>query len=576
VSGETLSFSGKQENSSDFSQPAKPERLSRIEKLLVSAIGLCLAMQAILIFTQEINWDEFYFLSFIYEHQRGELTKALQTFHVHFFGWLPTVGGSEIRQIEAARLVMLAFETGTMICIYWLARVFVPRKVALLSVLAYVTAGFVLLHGASFRADSVAAFLMMVSLVMIARSPWRTINLLLIALLIAIAGLVTVKVAFYAPAIIGIGLWRVSSSSRRHADLFKLAICGVGAVLIFGLLYWLHQSALPQADLGTSEAMMSSAAKTTILQSEFFPRRVDVIRGAAMALVPSFLLIGGIVAALSAFVSGSEQRFKMAALLCLAAPLFSFLFYRNAYPYYFGFIFPPAMVLVGWMAHRMKLSNRIISILIAVMLLPSLLLFGRTVRDGRAAQTQLTETVHRIFPQPVATIDRNNMIASFPKRGFFMSSWGLQNYKQAAKPVFAEILQSDIVPLLVLNSPTLEEAVGEQISTPLRTKLLPEDRATLSENYITHWGKIWVAGQKYRLSSVPKTISIAIPGVYTIEAASPVNIDDKVLANGSVIKLGRGEHDLSSPVKQTVILRWGVRLYRPAYDPVAQPIYRGF
>ncbi|VAV90245.1 hypothetical protein MNBD_ALPHA04-708 [hydrothermal vent metagenome] len=550
--------------------------LNRVEYLTFGAIVLCAVMQAVLIFVQEINWDEFYFLSLIYEHQRGELTKALQTIHVYLFGWLPMIDGNEIRQIEVARAFMLASELGIMACIYGLSRLFVPRQSALIAVLAYASAGFVLLHGASFRADPIAAFLMMAALVLIARSKLRFADLMVAASMIALAGLVTVKAVFYAPALIGLGLWRVVRSEYPASDFGKLAGLGLGALAIFGSLYWLHQSALPAADLAGSEAMMSSAAQTTLLDVNFFPRMGDAIQGASLAFVQAILFFAGLFFAFREFAENNKARTGIAVLFALAAPLLSFLFYRNAFPYYFAFIFPPAMVLVAFAAHRFSLSSRIWVALIAVMFLSSVLLFSRTLERDQEAQAQVVDAVHKIFPEPVAAIDRNSMIASFPKRGIFMSTWGLKDYRGKGDPIFADILQNDIVPLLILNSPSLEEAVGDKLTAPLRARLLPTDRVVLSQNYIPHWGKIWVAGKKLNLGSVPVIVTILIPGTYQVESDFPVIFDGKEIAGGEVIHLGRGEYLLSSGQSQTAILRWGKNLYRPTNKPADKPIYRGF
>ncbi len=551
-------------------------RLNRTEYLMLGAIALCAVMQAALIFVQEINWDEFYFLGLIYEHQRGELTKALQTIHVYLFGWLPMIGGNEIRQIEVARTFMLAFELGTMACIYGLGRLFVPRQAALVAVLAYVSAGFILLHGASFRADPIAAFLMMAALVLIARSRLRVADLMVTASLIALAGLVTVKAVFFAPALIGLALWRVARSEYPAQFFGKLAGIGLGAVAIFGSVYWLHQSALPAADLAGSEAMMSSAAQTTLLDVEFFPRMGDAMQGAGLAFVQSILFFAGLFFAFREFTKNNKARAEMAVLFAFAAPLLSFLFYRNAFPYYFAFIFPPAMVLVAFASHRLGLSSRIWIALIAVMFLSSALLFSRTLERDQEAQAQVVDAVHKIFPESVAAIDRNSMIASFPKRGIFMSTWGLKDYRDKGEPIFADILQNDIVPLLILNSPSLEEAVGDELTTPLRARLLPRDRTVLTQNYIPHWGKIWVAGKKFNLDSVPVKMTISIPGTYQIASDFPIIFDNREVRNGEVIHLGRGDYRLSSRRPQTVTLRWGKNLYRPTIKPADKPIYRGF
>src|SRR5690606_40229644 len=81
---------------------------SRAEWLLFLLICSIFAFRARLIFTLNVNWDEFFYLSKIYSHQRGDLASQLQTFQVHLFGWLTGLGGNEIDQIVVARAVMLA------------------------------------------------------------------------------------------------------------------------------------------------------------------------------------------------------------------------------------------------------------------------------------------------------------------------------------------------------------------------------------------------------------------------------------------------------------------------------------
>ena len=112
-------------------------------------------------------------------------------------------------------------------------------------------------------------------------------------------------------------------------------------------------------------------------------------------------------------------------------------------------------------------------------------------------QRIVIDAIHRAFPEPVAVIDNSHMVASFPKRGPFMSTWGLANYF-GGKPIFAEILRRDTVPLLMLDNEELADAVeaqGLKYPRPLQ-RLFDEDRAILSQNYIQHWGPIWVAGKR--------------------------------------------------------------------------------
>ncbi|WP_424432340.1 hypothetical protein, partial [Parasphingorhabdus sp.] len=112
--------------------------LQTVELAILSAIALFIALQATFVVYQEVNWDEFFFLSQIYDHDRGELTKPLQTIHVQLFGWLRLLGTDEVGQVTVARAIMLIFEIGTMISIFALTRLFVSRPGALLAVLAYI------------------------------------------------------------------------------------------------------------------------------------------------------------------------------------------------------------------------------------------------------------------------------------------------------------------------------------------------------------------------------------------------------------------------------------------------------
>ncbi len=75
--------------------------------LVIAGVVLCMAGQLHLAFSQVINWDEFYFLEFIYRYLDGSLTKPLQTLHVHIFSWLAHTGRNEIDQIiERTRRVL--------------------------------------------------------------------------------------------------------------------------------------------------------------------------------------------------------------------------------------------------------------------------------------------------------------------------------------------------------------------------------------------------------------------------------------------------------------------------------------
>ena len=74
--------------------------------LLALLVVATLMVKILLDSVLNINWDEFHYLAQIYTHQRGQLSLAFQTFHVHLFSWLVWVGGDEVDQILTARGAM--------------------------------------------------------------------------------------------------------------------------------------------------------------------------------------------------------------------------------------------------------------------------------------------------------------------------------------------------------------------------------------------------------------------------------------------------------------------------------------
>ena len=552
------------------------EFLGRYRALVAAAIFLCIALQAHLVFVQEVNWDEFLFLSFIHDHQRGTLGNALQTFHVLLFAWLPYIAAGEIAQIEAARLVVLAMEAATVALIVATGRAFLSKAGALTAALAYLSSGYVLLHGASFRADPIAAFLLMLCLWLLARSRLGWSQLLAIAACGALAMLVTVKSIFYLPAFAGVAYWRIAQAETSKALLLRLAAAAAASAVIFGLLYLGLLSTLPQSNVERSVSAMSSAYRKTFLWSDLFPRIDTLVHGAVAAPVQSFLLVAGIALAVVGLFSTGGERPKRLALLMLAAPLASFILYRNAFPYFLAFILPPAAVLAGLASERFLRSRLLFSALPLLMLASAAVVYARSLDRPRTAQEETVALVHRLFPDPVPYIDRCSMIGSFPKHGFFMSSWGLENYRARGVPVFASILQETAPHFVLANSPALASSLRGSATGVATQGLFERDAALLRSNYVHHWGALWVAGKRLDVEPRARRFELLIPGIYTLEASSRVGIDGRTYAPGAVLRLNRGRHEVAAQRPGTVVLRWGDRLPRPSKPPSQTPIFWGF
>src|SRR5688572_6048897 len=99
-----------------------------------------------------VNWDEFFYLSHVYDLARGDLALVLQGSYTHLFSWLLLLPGDEIRQIVAARCVMVALLALTAWLVWRLARVWLEGFSALVAPFIYLSTMGVLDHGGSFRA----------------------------------------------------------------------------------------------------------------------------------------------------------------------------------------------------------------------------------------------------------------------------------------------------------------------------------------------------------------------------------------------------------------------------------------
>jgi hypothetical protein len=347
----------------------------------------------------------------------------------------------------------------------------------------------------------------------------------------------------------------------------------VGAAVL-ALLFLYHQSNLVHASAPAPQELVSSNYDKTIGQSQLFPRGAVALRSMLENPLQWMLFIGGFIAAVAGFARmGSDRRIKALALASFGFPLATLLFYRNAFPYYYIFILAPLAVLGAVAAE--KLAKHVRLHVAAVLLLLSGLVHAKSAASPPilAAQRDVLKAVHAVFPRPIAYIDRCSMIPSSRKQGIFMSTWGLEVYRDARQPVFREILLRERPAYLLANSPSLEAALG---GAPAPLPLLPEDAATLRGNFIPHWGPIWVAGKELNVEAQPIEFEVLVTGPYTIETSTSIRLDGAARAPGEVVVLGPGLHRISSIGRSgPVTLRWGNHLRKPSAPPPAAPLFGG-
>jgi hypothetical protein len=550
--------------------PARPLAVS-LGSWLAGAIALSFCLQIWLAFTRQINWDEFWFLTRIYQYRHGDLTDVLQTAYVHAFTWLAYVSGNVIGRIVAGRALMLGFEAGTFLLIYNVARRFASREAALLGLLAYATLNDVFIHGAAFRADPIATFFLMasVALYLVPNFTWK--SAIGAALAVAIAGLVTIKAVFYLPVIAAIVAWRFIESGERRAFALRLGIGVAISAAFFAIAYALHSASLAPAQ--ASLATIASGTAETAFASGAFARTWPYMSAAIIGNPATFAAIAlGIKQCVP-----EKPRLRSLVLLSFAFPLATLFFYRNSFPYYYPFALAPAAVVAALAFDRMQnIWERAAWGLACIIFLGTQ--FSGALSPGQGAQRATLAAVRAIFPQPVPYIDRCGMISDYPRIGFFMSSWGIESYRAAGVPAFTGAIAHDNPPLFVIaDTPVLQDAfIPGSADIGDAYKLLPQDARALGENYVHHWGAIWVAGKDLGQLGNARSVSIAIAGRYTIEAAANVIIDNVRYKPSSVIGLSRGLHEIGSAGKaQHVILRWGDHLARPTSPPPGE-LFDGF
>jgi len=538
---------------------------------LRSFIVLFILLQIVVSFHHNLNWDEYYFLSHIYAFADGRLSEPLQTFHVELLRWLTWIPGSEADQLVDGRLFMMLCELGSLLCLYRLTCEFTSSDMALFAVAAWCGAGYALFHGASFRADPFAGFFMMASLVILMRTSCSWKQAAGAGLLGALGLLVTMKSVLFLPAFVGAFIWRWD---REVADANKVVLLHfiiATSVLLGGLvLLWaFHVNNLIKPDTTAVPGNVDPSLSTyfdildkVVLSQSVFPRSPYILFWLTQSSL-SVILCG------LGLWSATKHKRTMSTVALLATPLVSLIFYRNAFPYFFPFIMLPVATSAG-------LGTRCISrsifrlMILFVMGLSLLMRFGVGWNEDQSSQREIAEVAHMVFPEPVPYIDRNGMLPSFPKAGFFMSSWGVERYFASRTETLTQTIERKQPPLLILNSPFLTQAVMPQLQLGVQA-LFAGDVATLRNNYIQHWGPIWVAGK--RLPADATGFDILIGGTYTLECDGQRQIDRVMVACNAAVSLAQGAHRWAGGA---ATLRWGDHLPIPEESPPMKPIYYMF
>jgi hypothetical protein len=547
---------------------------SKFVPLAIAGLAVMAAvLQLFMVLNFEINWDEFFYLGWVYDWRNGELGLVLQTIFLRFFTWLPAVSDNEVTQIVAGRLFMLAGLSASCAMLVSMIRRFYSGQAALLSVLLFVSFSFVFRHATSFRADMILTTLciMVLWLIMKKHLIWR--DVLIAGIVFGLAGMVSIKSIFYAPTISLILLAHWARAGWSKDMLIKSLTMGLVAMLSFAGFYALHYSATPNASSGVG--YVSNVAGQSLMDAGFFPRG-SIFRSGVIQNIFFWICAGLGFAAVWRKLRQKDTVWMAMASLGFALPLLTIVFYRHAYPYYYPLMLAPLTLLMAaaFDMNFIKKDAKRVLMVSALIAFNFVMIAARSIPQNLTAQKNTVAQVHAIFPTSTAYIDRNDMVSSYPKSGLFMSHWYMANYYRANTPIFADILAAEQPKFLLANIQGLDL---DHITQTTQRRLLRTDEHLLQDNYIHHWGPIYVAGKRVDLTpDTPINISIIIKGPYTVESPYPVQINGIKRQNGDVINLDMGPINVRADHQTKLVLRWGNNLHKPHTPPPHTPLFNGF
>lgn len=532
----------------------------------LAGIALALAGHLHLALTRAINWDEFYHYSQVQKLAQATLTEPLQTLYTRAFVWAVDLPGVGVDHIIAIRMFMFLCVVVVAAAIFGAASRFVGRMSAAFCSLIYLTAGYVLQHGTSFRFDAPAAALLMTAAWILLRFRLNVGPILIVGLLAGLSAMLTIKTILYAPVFLGIAwlLWSEADNKRRL--LFQLAGVGVAALGSFALIYLAHASSL--AGNSDVEAMkVVSRAGGKMFHFGYVTYWLSMVKGVQLSLVLALVILAFPLMVWKAALSKPEKW----ALTGFYLPILTLFFYHNTAPYFYVYMLPPVTVACGVVLASLVARYRSISVA-ALLLLGGGFVFYNEPPNTIERQRQILRVADDMFPGGVAYFDSCAMLGSFPKANVFMTPWGIDQYLLGGFPSLEETMASKPVPLMVNDDYMFEEALNGK--GPVRA-FLPGDLAAIRDTFVHLWGPFWIAGEEIPARASGYMFKVRVPGFYTVRGAS-VTIGDRVVAPGQFVHLDRGAYRASTTGAKGARLTWGKDIRIPAQPDAGGSLFMPF
>lgn len=551
--------------------PAAPRLLqTRAFTVALAILSGLLLLQLYLLWFKSFNWDEFLHYGHVFAARNGTLDAPFQVLHARILYWVPELGLSIIDQMRVARLFMFACTLVTLAAIYGLASRFTSRENALLAAIAYLGAGYVFTQSFSIRADPMAAASLMSALYLMSGKHASWARFAGAGALVGLAGMITMKSIFYAPCFAGLAWLAWSESEDKRKTLMAFALAGLATIVTFTSIYLWHKSNLaPMPERFADTSKFIAGGRRWILP-ENFPALKHVLNQAGWAA----LFVVGMVTAPWAWKKTSLSGDKKIALIGLAAPLLTLLFYRNTYPYFFVYLLAPIAVAIAasWGVIARRYGAHVL--LTAICLAP-IAMTAMTSRDFLIRQDAVIEYLRSEYPQGTGYLARSSMLPDYPRvLPHLATGPGMAGYNMRQRPVVAEAYARGDLPFILATAKLITMGLhGEEHPSGF----LPEDVAVMHDHYVQQWGPIFREGELLEPGESDQTITIARQGRYTLDG-HPVEIEGRRIAHGETVSLEAGLHRIRCErdcYRRTVLWR-GDKL--PAPPPVVPdgPLYTNF
>jgi len=554
---------------------------------LIFAIFSSFLLKFHLILNQKIAWDEFYFLSKVFLYKEGTLFEPFQNFHVHLLQWVDTVSKNEISQVIFARSALFIFFVLSGILIFKISRHFLTRTGALFAVFCWLAFSNVIEHGASLRYDSFCSFFFLLACHSLLKKSGKKYWAAIAGVAMGVSLLVSLKAAIHVIALITLltGFWLIKS--EKAPTLLETVSFLTFMIVTFATGFLIHKGLLQPPVQPVSQNFVSHASSKAIIFNTFFPQFGYFSDTLRKNPVVWWLLAVGVFYVLFDFKK-SNQKEQLIALAFLV-PLCSLPFYRNAFPYFYTFIMAPACLFCGILPNRMlhnfQNSKSIGLLFIVALLFVSVAAgagfhFKKAFQQTNHSQAQLFTVIHRMFPQPVHYIDGCSAVSSFPQVGFFMSTWGFENYLSQGRPIFRKILIKKRPEFLLANTPHLDLDIPRNMEFfKLNYDFFEEDTKTLRDNFVNFWGMVWLPGKNFYFKSKDEQhhFEILIPGLYSIHGKSDIYIDGKHYQDNDKLYLSQGFHKIETGTgKQSIKILWAKLNFIPEERPPEISTFYGF